>query len=484
MELLALTHVSVDYENPRLYHQSRFIVLFPLIRPSWLGLAALTLSLSLIMTAPGAIALVRRGDTGEEVTALQTALRDAGYPVMVVDGIFGAGTENALISFQTEYGLVADGIAGDLTLAKLEEVNAGEAGTSGGGMLTLGASGEAVTQLQSRLKDLGFFPSSTDTSDYYGPVTASAVEAFQRANGLTADGIAGPATQARLFNRAPASGTNTESDTAEASTPLLTLGDSGEAVVALQDALKELGYFPTTIESTGNYGPLTVEAVREFQEANSLTADGIAGPVTQARVSSDNAIANTDTEDETVADSTSGATGGGGLLARESRGEAVTALQRRLTALGYFSAEATGFYGSITVEAVEAFQRANSLTVDGVAGPRTQAALFSDNAIAAPTETASTTPATETSSGAATGGNTNTTNSTLDSSAIGPGTRVTIRTSGSALNVRSAPNTISSVVKRTLADGTSVEATGVTTQEWIEIVPDGWISKEFIEIQG
>ena len=55
-------------------------------------------------------------------------------------------------------------------------------------------------------------------------------------------------------------------------------GDEGDQVRALQQALVTLGYDPG--EADGNYGPATVEAIREFQTATGLPADGVAGPET------------------------------------------------------------------------------------------------------------------------------------------------------------------------------------------------------------
>lgn len=54
------------------------------------------------------------GDEGSEVSALQRRLSNLGYPV-AVDGVFGTATESAVISFQSDYGLSADGIVGPET---------------------------------------------------------------------------------------------------------------------------------------------------------------------------------------------------------------------------------------------------------------------------------------------------------------------------------------------------------------------------------
>jgi hypothetical protein len=55
-------------------------------------------------------------------------------------------------------------------------------------------------------------------------------------------------------------------------------GDTGAQVKRLQRALAQLGYKPGAVD--GDYGPSTVEAVKQFQQASKLTADGIVGPAT------------------------------------------------------------------------------------------------------------------------------------------------------------------------------------------------------------
>jgi len=66
-----------------------------------------------------------------------------------------------------------------------------------------------------------------------------------------------------------------------------------------------------------------------------------------------------------------------------SQGEEVRILQLRLRELGYLSEEAEidGIYGPATKEAVRAFQKRNSLDADGIAGKKTQARLYSEEAL-------------------------------------------------------------------------------------------------------
>lgn len=56
----------------------------------------------------------------------------------------------------------------------------------------VGSSGSEVSSIQQALKDRGYF--KTNVTGYYGTITANAVKSFQRDNGLTVDGIAGPQT--------------------------------------------------------------------------------------------------------------------------------------------------------------------------------------------------------------------------------------------------------------------------------------------------
>jgi peptidoglycan hydrolase-like protein with peptidoglycan-binding domain len=62
----------------------------------------------------------------------------------------------------------------------------------------------------------------------------------------------------------------------------LELGEGGDAVLALQNRLVELGYWLGSAD--GNYGQLTRQAVMAFQKAEGLGRDGVAGPITRERL--------------------------------------------------------------------------------------------------------------------------------------------------------------------------------------------------------
>ena len=74
-------------------------------------------------------------------------------------------------------------------------------------------------------------------------------------------------------------------------------------------------------------------------------------------------------------------------LRRGSKGADVTKLQTALNALGYDCGAADGIFGAKTEAAVRAFQKAKGLTVDGIAGKATQAALYTSEDAPQPTYT-------------------------------------------------------------------------------------------------
>ncbi len=65
-------------------------------------------------------------------------------------------------------------------------------------LLNEGAVGSEVTFLQNFMKKLGYF--ETETTGYYGPVTAQAIREFQRDFGLRVDGVVGTETANMIYH--------------------------------------------------------------------------------------------------------------------------------------------------------------------------------------------------------------------------------------------------------------------------------------------
>jgi peptidoglycan hydrolase-like protein with peptidoglycan-binding domain len=65
----------------------------------------------------------------------------------------------------------------------------------------------------------------------------------------------------------------------------------------------------------------------------------------------------------------------------------VLALQERLQALGYYSADVTGIFDNNTISSMKSFEKANGLKIDGKASIDDQKSIFSENAVPKPTPT-------------------------------------------------------------------------------------------------
>ena len=232
------------------------------------------------------------------------------------------------------------------------------ASTSDSTYIKLNSSGSAVKGLQTKLQKLGFY--SAELTGNCGPKTVAAIKAFQEKYGLTADGVAGPTTLAKIDAVYNAQGSSSSSGSSG-----LKLGSTGKEVSALQTDLTTLGFYWAQI--TGNFGEKTETAVKRFQEENGLTVDGVAGKKTLDAIAA--AVARKG--GSTVASTT------GSVLKLNSQGTKVSQLQTDLKQLGYYYAEITGNFGEKTEAAVKKFQKSRGLPQDGVAGKTTLAAIAS-----------------------------------------------------------------------------------------------------------
>ena len=346
---------------------------------------------------PDATRTLTLGMTGNDVYALQERLIELRYLSGVANGVFGAETQAALIAFQKNNGLTEDGNAGSSTLKKLAGSCKAATRTtptpvpSGTVTLREGDEGENVYILQAYLFELGYYTGRIDGR--FSAETTEAVKAVQRANGLTADGIAGKGTQSKLTSGSAIPAGNANENGQESGTPpqtseLTTLrrGDKSAQVMVMQQYLMELGYLST--QPDGQFGAGTERAVKLFQEANGLTADGVAGKGTLSILYSGSAVA--------YGGSSGGSSSSGSspaatatprpntdiVIQWESEGDDVRQYQQRLVELGYLSSKyVTGKFNQPTVEATKAFQTMNGLKVDGAAGPQSLKLIYSNDAL-------------------------------------------------------------------------------------------------------
>ncbi|MGF2037600.1 MAG: peptidoglycan-binding domain-containing protein [Nostoc sp. CmiVER01] len=203
----------------------------------------------------------------------------------------------------------------------------------------IGSNGPEVSSSQRCLKKLGYF--NGPVSGKFASLTQNAVIKFQQANRIPADGVVGASTQ-RALQEACQSRTSSR-NTSSGQYPVLSQGKTGTAVIRLQQRLRQLGYL--NANPTGNFGPMTRNAVIAFQRNYRISANGIVNQQTW------NALL-----------------GSSGIPGRSKLStQQVKELQVRLRQLGYFNTAATGNIGPLTREAVTRFQQNYRLPVDGMA---------------------------------------------------------------------------------------------------------------------
>ncbi len=132
-------------------------------------------------------------------------------------------------------------------------------------LLRVGSRNNFVYLLQFILSRSGY---RVSVDGIFGNGTATAVQNFQRRNGLTVDGIVGNNTWKYLLTLPPY--------------PTIRQGAKGSYVTLLQRLL-ESNLIPVgTID--GDFGTRTTNAVKTFQQNNNLTVDGIVGNNTWAKL--------------------------------------------------------------------------------------------------------------------------------------------------------------------------------------------------------
>ncbi len=304
--------------------------------------------------APTPFSALFEGSTGEAVAMVRQRLFALGFLADGMGDTYDQATAAAVLAFQQKTGLAQTGRVNTTTWNTLMDENAASIGgavatmppsapqatpaptdpaTQNGWivpatatpgpdganpvyegvqltrLLKHGMEGDDVKAVQMRLAELGYFKEKF-TGGYYAK-TEQAVEAFQRKNSLSSDGIVGQSTWNAMMGAAvqkdgstaqpvgsaaaetpppaadvalrPASVATTPQPTAEAR-PFtyerkLEYGSTGDDVSQVQQRLLELGYYDAKI--TGGYYKQTRAAVRAFQKNNGLKVDGVAGRDTQ-----------------------------------------------------------------------------------------------------------------------------------------------------------------------------------------------------------
>ena len=134
--------------------------------------------------------------------------------------------------------------------------------------------------------------------------------------------------------------------TALTSAAYVVKGNSHANVAAVQTRLSTLGYYTSTVD--GAWGSRTSAAVKKFQTAYGLKADGVVGGATERALGLSLPI-----------------TGG---ITKGKTDFNVAAVQARLKTFGYYRSTVDGMWGKGTLTAVMRYQSDGGLAVDGVVG--------------------------------------------------------------------------------------------------------------------
>ncbi len=236
------------------------------------------------------------GASSSEVARVQKYLNalaavHTSLPRLTVDGKYGSGTRKAVEAYQRLIpGLSVDGSVGPATWdALVGEYNSrygGSADTYPGITLRPGDQSKDIGRMQQYLNALAavYTAINTQTVDNkYGGRMSDAVRRFQKQFGLSPDAILGSATWDFIVRVHQAVQNRQRPNVTTAYPGLMQQGTTGDGVRFLQSYLN--GVRPANaLHVDGKFGSATTQAVKHFQLASGLKADGIAGRATWAKL--------------------------------------------------------------------------------------------------------------------------------------------------------------------------------------------------------
>ncbi|MFD1020156.1 peptidoglycan-binding protein [Thalassobacillus hwangdonensis] len=269
---------------------------------------------------------MQEGKRHDGTIELKENLNRLGFGDILVTTYYGSFTESRVKKFQSYYGLNPNGIADEVTLAKIDEILSSPH--------MEGKRSEANISLKKNLNDLGY--GQILVTDLYGSYTAKKVRDFQEDYGLVVNGIADEVTLAKIdavFNIG------------------FRQGDSHPAMIGLKQDLNRLGFGDILV--TEFYGSFSEKKVKEFQRYYGLEADGVVDRTTFEKI------------DQIL--STPFQEGG-------SHPDLIT-MKQKLNWLDYGHILVTDYFGGFTETKIKDFQEDHGLPVSGIAESKTRAEI-------------------------------------------------------------------------------------------------------------
>lgn len=272
---------------------------------------------------------LQKGKRHKDTIQLKQDLAVVGFKVPGKGtNLFGKETEKVVKEFQKSNGLVVNGIADEVTLAKIQEKQSNR--------LQNGVRHPDVVVLKEKLGKIGF-PVPGKGTNLFGSDTEKVVKQFQKYYKLTVNGVADTTTLKKLdevFNSPYQSGKR-HPNTPQLKTDLGLIG------------------FPVPGDGTTYYGKGTKETVSAFQNKYGLVVNGIADEITMGKIQSLVPQMNVT------------------LRNGDKRPEVIT-LKRNLEKVGFkVPGNGTQLFGDKTESKVREFQSYYGLDADGIVGKKT-----------------------------------------------------------------------------------------------------------------
>ena len=345
---------------------------------TYLRLLSLAVMLSVLSAAGSAFAQI--DPVYPNLRSVQDRLRDLGYFPRTSTGQLGSVTKQALTNFQRDYQLSLTGRPDRSTVIVLNSLADGDRPFKttytnySYNELRFGDSGAEVSDLQRRLRQLGYF--NTTPTGNFREITLNAVRYFQRVNRLRVNGVADRQTLALLFGstRPVPPTAPPENISGNGGCKGLRFGDRGATVDLIQRQLKALGYFEGGVD--GKFRERTLYAVTRFQQDYNLISDGCADTATLTAIDAQMRAAQSTSfpEDDDVQSKAPA-----DVLKLGDRGKQVEVVQRRLQQLGYYRSQIHGWFDRPTEAALSRFQKDRGLFGTGRVDSSTQSALQQGN---------------------------------------------------------------------------------------------------------
>ncbi|MFZ7131635.1 MAG: peptidoglycan-binding domain-containing protein [Eubacteriales bacterium] len=200
--------------------------------------------------------------------------------------------------------------------------------------LSLGDSGEEVYKYEKILYYLDYI--KTTPTGNFGETMVNAVKTYQEDKALDPTGNLDNATINSLLEESI----------------IYKNGKSGNEILAYQLTLYYLDYMQ--VYPDGEYGNVTVNAVKAYQQSKGLTSSGDLDIETQESIKKEKVV-----------------------YKKGKKGDIIKEYQNKLISLGYLQGTADGQYGNNTANAVKAYQEENDLEANGTIDEATQTALDS-----------------------------------------------------------------------------------------------------------